>query len=752
MVAVIQLLNTSMLVRRVWAGLRKLTNDGRRRRKREIELVRDSTLFQPDWYLQQYPEVAEPAARDPLVDYMTRGWKEGRDPSPDFGTAAYLSANADVARSGANPLVHFIEFGQFEGRGSLASLRKLVRPVRSLDFADPAVCATFPLPETHATVWLRGGDLDGRRADLLKVDGCGVGYLANSEGRAEFEMVAELFRTLSGYGDPTRVRSAGEAVQATVRLTDAWYVNVSQLNTRWEAESFPFVLRAFQLDPSRDGVPLHVGEALIASALDVVELHLRNGLFPLLFVFAAPDGTFRGTHMLAFPSLSRGGVHYPELLYLASHRDGGATIDPVRLSLEHASHLMALLRGEVDPAISNILVELDGSEGAGGLFRPDIKLWLESVVRVPVVGTAERPADKILTKFIAVTPARSRPAEGATLVIGSDAIPTIAALTAAREETEGGTDPVTAALLFDQLDVSQPVFCIEPPSNFASIKASDASRQTWPRVRSNGHGRPGRISFPAAIARSTWRGLDDAQLFVPISRDMATTRDRDGITWLIEPRLWDRRFLSVAIRAAGLQKGANADALAFIGPGDADIEAVASEGFADRFETFGDVRSAVAASRSPLIGYLGKGVILHDNDVATVFSDLLNDPDVATASCVLISSEKRGKRWHAWIADGGVFRSPMRPLARSEVGFAAQQLWRSNYPVEAPPSDLWVARTGQLAAWIDGSQVLGSGEGLHICTSLVTASRFGQAGSEPLTAVVPPAADDRVTRVEAFFG
>ena len=47
---------------------------------------------------------------------MTFGFKEGRDPSGDFDTHAYLAANPDVAAAGINPLEHFLRFGALEGR------------------------------------------------------------------------------------------------------------------------------------------------------------------------------------------------------------------------------------------------------------------------------------------------------------------------------------------------------------------------------------------------------------------------------------------------------------------------------------------------------------------------------------------------------------------------------------------------------------------------------------------------------------
>ncbi|WP_426315281.1 glycosyltransferase [Methylobacterium fujisawaense] len=43
---------------------------------------------------------------DPVRDYLVRGWREGRDPRPDFDSAAYLADRPYLARAGINPFLH----------------------------------------------------------------------------------------------------------------------------------------------------------------------------------------------------------------------------------------------------------------------------------------------------------------------------------------------------------------------------------------------------------------------------------------------------------------------------------------------------------------------------------------------------------------------------------------------------------------------------------------------------------------------
>jgi glycosyltransferase involved in cell wall biosynthesis len=80
-----------------------------------VKLIKRSRLFDEQWYLKQYEDVAR-AGLDPAAHYVTHGVREGRDPSPLFQTSFYLSHYLDVAQSGANPLIHYSVHGASEGR------------------------------------------------------------------------------------------------------------------------------------------------------------------------------------------------------------------------------------------------------------------------------------------------------------------------------------------------------------------------------------------------------------------------------------------------------------------------------------------------------------------------------------------------------------------------------------------------------------------------------------------------------------
>jgi hypothetical protein len=73
-----------------------------------------ATLLAVGLPVAQAAPTHRPCNADPPL--QEAGALEGRDPSAEFDTSYYLEANPVVARSGINPLVHFLRFGAAEGR------------------------------------------------------------------------------------------------------------------------------------------------------------------------------------------------------------------------------------------------------------------------------------------------------------------------------------------------------------------------------------------------------------------------------------------------------------------------------------------------------------------------------------------------------------------------------------------------------------------------------------------------------------
>jgi glycosyltransferase involved in cell wall biosynthesis len=82
---------------------------------RDYRTVARSGLFDRDWYLREYSDVAA-AGIDPVDHYLRHGAAGGLNPSLDFSSWGYLDANPDVAQQGTNPFVHYLTHGRAEGR------------------------------------------------------------------------------------------------------------------------------------------------------------------------------------------------------------------------------------------------------------------------------------------------------------------------------------------------------------------------------------------------------------------------------------------------------------------------------------------------------------------------------------------------------------------------------------------------------------------------------------------------------------
>ena len=76
---------------------------------------RPNPLFDTRWYLERYEDVRR-AGVNPAVHYLMYGSAEGRDPGPNFQTCFYLETNPDVRGNGINPLAHYLRYGRHEGR------------------------------------------------------------------------------------------------------------------------------------------------------------------------------------------------------------------------------------------------------------------------------------------------------------------------------------------------------------------------------------------------------------------------------------------------------------------------------------------------------------------------------------------------------------------------------------------------------------------------------------------------------------
>ncbi len=130
----------------------------RRIRQRKVaRILLESGLFDPNFYLTQYPDIAKTGI-NPLSHYLSQGVVEGRMPNLYFDTTFYLQQNADVAASGVNPLLHYLLDGFREGREPSPKFSG-----RLYLEQNPDVAASGMNPLAH---FLRFGRLEGRAAPV----------------------------------------------------------------------------------------------------------------------------------------------------------------------------------------------------------------------------------------------------------------------------------------------------------------------------------------------------------------------------------------------------------------------------------------------------------------------------------------------------------------------------------------------------------------------------------------------------------
>ena len=105
-----------------WRGLRhavsgsaKIVHSKNKSKLRgDAILVASSGLFDKQWYLDRNPDVARSGV-DPLIHFVLHGGQEGRDPSQGFRIARYLDRYPDTPK-GVNPLVHYLRVGRERGQ------------------------------------------------------------------------------------------------------------------------------------------------------------------------------------------------------------------------------------------------------------------------------------------------------------------------------------------------------------------------------------------------------------------------------------------------------------------------------------------------------------------------------------------------------------------------------------------------------------------------------------------------------------
>lgn len=676
---------------------RRLIKRDERLRQREAELIRNSALFDAEWYLERYTDVAS-AGSDPAIHYLVNGWKEGRDPSPSFSSKAYLRLNSDVATGDFNPLLHYILHGEAEGRETGGGGAMMpVRPIEIPVFGAPAEVPTLRAPMPLRQSWVRSARM-AHTADVLFIDGVALGIAQAQESRQYEDIVAlyrGLFRLVDGSISPgADLRNLSES-----GLEDAWFVGLRQLRTRWRTvHEDGSVVRAIQI---ADGAAVLVGEGLVEDSLSIIDLRLRNRLNPLLFVVARRDGQILDFHLLGFPSLRRGGLHEGEAALL----DSGSQVDvldQVLLSKLFSRHL----RKDAS-ACDAIKVDLRGADGTHPLFDREVQEWLRDTIGVTLLPGVDDggPASEYLKGALVDRFRDMSRGEGGQLALKHDMLPALGALLAELDRSPlpepmptsvavNFSDPTARTMLVMTQCVSLPAF--EVPDGFTV--------------------REGAVPVTALVAGP--RPLTDSDLLQPVAPGMLSTTDPvPPVTLILRPADWNPQELVWAIECLGEQSAAADLTLLAIGDLPKAVGKAVDRVLGGRLQLANDGVDLAQALSTPLFGCLGGGVLLHGVSTIELLSRELSQPEVMTACVPLILSEERGTSRAISIQDLG-------ELARSSesknlLQYEAAVLWRRRWHVLQPPANFWLARSADYKVII-GDGVLS--EGSHVCCGQQSAS------------------------------
>lgn len=725
-------------------------------RERIIAMVEASALFDRDWYFETYPDVAA-SGIDPLRHYLDNGWREGRDPGPRFSTTAYLRSHADVAAHGVNPLVHYVEFGHFEGRGApehAAPSRKRKHARNPLEPA--ALCVSFPVEQGVAGRWVRSTQIDSGAPDVhALLNGLAIGSLTDEGAIHRVRHALGQFALLSG-GDASPADAASDALDVPcATMADAWFASANRLRSRWRrAEGTgPIVVRILQYAGSE---PRLIGEARVTGDLDVIDARLVNQYFPLLFLFCDSAGAILGSRLLAFPSMCRGGLHYPEYVALIERSDG-APVDVCEATVELARGMTAITAGSHVPLISEVRVDLSGATGTSALFQPNFQHWLKTVARVSVgalpLADATAP-ERHLATAVRVDGGPARRAAGGALTLAGDMVPSIAALCALRGEavTSAGSQDVTMPLIVAGADDWQPSLMCHPPER-APIETPFAQGLRFPILSLRGGRGPARAVPLYAVREADRAQPAEAELLVPVSGPLVDVpAPNASITWLFWATSWDEADLLQSLEALGAQVRSAPASIRFVGPVPDAAHKLAKRLFESRVQLVPDTGQLRASLDTPLVGHIGSGVILHDRRTSALLVRMLERPGAISASAALVLVERRGKGFLVTPADFGSIATDGTPLpAGVQLRNSASLLKCSSWDLLQPPLDLWVTRAEEIAGWIaePGAK---SAAGVHICSSVVTASYCRAPVSEPRPIVPHIASKRHSLRVEAVVG
>ncbi len=617
------------------------------------QLVSQTALFDEQWYLHRYPDVAK-AGQDPIYHFILHGGAEGRNPGPHFDARWYLRRNVDVARSGANPLVHYLEHGRNEGR-SIKPLQPgrnddvdlgqgdMGKPSPPTEVADPYANDYDASWQAQALGWQQLGAQVTSSEPLTNIEPVLLAKLAKGSDQSRIKM---FLATVPGARQTTiaKWQTPDPVLLGLELLVDGWFVHARQLLLRIDGEvSGAHRIVAFQSDSS--GGTCRVADQVAASSANLVRLSLENPFSPVLLAWLASDGKVVRTALAMFPSLYRGGLHHAEMHAVSLQ---GQKSDAMAC---YNAELAAALFGTQPLLLGRIKVDLRGASGSEHIFDPAVVIALGMHFGTQLLADGEVTGSAMVADRLGVTsldPALSaRRRGGAALVIPADCLPSLASLCGA----------------FDNNQVGAATFCIVPGRNIAEAVlaclpfTTDAMHELthpalplpqprWePGSRSQSPAQ--QVGLPSAI-RTFDEIVWQVDALMPLSPDLElpvqTKQIRPPKLQVIVTHSGTQGQLDLCLLAISTQLGVAIDGVTVIST-QSDITWPVEVEFPIAFRTpAGDTETeAISPAQDDVLVKLDTAVFPHDPRTFAALANLCRTNEIGAASCAIgISCSEEG--------------------------------------------------------------------------------------------------------------
>jgi hypothetical protein len=540
------------------------------------------------------------------------------------------------------------------------------------------------------------------------------------------------------------------AGKTEVSVLDLWYASDMNLRVRMEngapsndPASAP-VIRLFQADPLRpDRLALLAERPILENGPVVLDVPLANPFFPVLVCVNSASGALLALSLLPFPSLCRGGAHYGELLATCEARS-----DLDNLADLSARYLAARFEQPApDWTIDRICIQTGDAVGSERIFRPDFRLWTAVCFNLPIMpesdpaadaGTGETELVKSLLEWPQsytrpLTDFRAAKSSGTTgsLTLSADCIPSIGIMVAGDGRENPARRP--AVLVVADAPTSVPAWSLTRGPADPSLKTGSLSAGNFPSLDPGG-ATASRTDGAApseaggalclAVRFANLAHPDEARLLMPFSPETSLpgarpeTRPRMSVFVACSGQ---ENTLRAALQALFLQDGIEISDVVLSVPEEdeqgrqmvatvSEMEAPCPLRVSLRPETSGSgdaLTSAAADMSGDQVLAMSDAVVLHDARTLSLLGGMTGEPDVASASCMLVELVKVEKKVERPEVRSYGFFLNQPPDGRSEPFTVwepeCQGLFlREDYPVFANHGDLFLTTKATLAE-LDGS-------------------------------------------------